>query len=251
MRVHPSNYRIIGFTASPVLSELASLAHESGLFLYEDAGSGVLTDLSAFGLADEPVISASVSAGADVVSFSGDKLLGGPQAGLIVGRHKIVDRLREHSLYRALRADKLCLAALEATLASHRRESIDDLPALRMLALTRESIEERAKDLIAQLKTAGAPELEATILAGQSAIGGGSGPTVHPPTALIALKHQTLGADDVELKLRHGSPPVIARIADGRALIDLRTVDTRDEPDVLRALISLGNGFAADTVYFG
>ena len=124
MRVHPSNYRIIGFTDSPELSELASLAHESGLPLYEDAGSGVLSDLSAFGLSDEPIISESIAAGADVVSFSGDKLLGATQAGLIVGRREIIDRLRKHSLYRALRVDKLCLAALEATLrcASPRRD---------------------------------------------------------------------------------------------------------------------------------
>jgi L-seryl-tRNA(Ser) seleniumtransferase len=244
MRVHPSNYRIIGFTASPALSELASLAHESGLYLYEDAGSGALADLSAFGLGDEPIISESVSAGADVVSFSGDKLLGGPQAGLIVGRREIVDRLREHSLYRALRVDKLCLAALEATLVSHRRESLDEIPALLMLALSTNSIEERARNLVAQLTTAGSgnvpTEMEATILAGQSAIGGGSGPTVHPPTALVALKHRTLRADEVELKLRHCSPPVIARIADGLVLIDLRTVAPRDEPDLLRALTSLG-----------
>jgi L-seryl-tRNA(Ser) seleniumtransferase len=250
MRVHPSNYRIIGFTASPGLPQLASLAHQSGLFLYEDAGSGALTDLSAFGLADEPIISSSISAGADVVSFSGDKLLGGPQAGLIVGRREIIDRLRQHSLYRALRVDKLCLAALEATLACHRLESIDDIPALRMLTLRPELIEERAKNLIAQLTTVSAPELQATILAGESAIGGGSGPTAHPPTALIALKHQILSADDLELKLKQCSPPVIARIADGLVLIDLRTVDTRDEPDVLRALISLGNGFATEQVSF-
>jgi L-seryl-tRNA(Ser) seleniumtransferase len=241
MRVHPSNYRIIGFTASPALSELGSLAHESGLYLYEDAGSGALTDLSSVGLGDEPTISESISAGADVVSFSGDKLLGGPQAGLIVARREIVDRLRAHSLYRALRVDKLCLAALEATLASHRRESLDDIPALRMLALSTNSIEERARNLIAQLTTADvATEMEATILPGQSAIGGGSGPTVHPPTALIALKHRTLSADDLELKLRHCSPPVIARIADGLVLIDLRTVEAREESDLLRALSSLG-----------
>jgi L-seryl-tRNA(Ser) seleniumtransferase len=239
MKVHPSNYRIIGFTASPTLSELASLAHASGLLLYEDAGSGALTDLSAFGLGDEPIVSESVSAGADVVSFSGDKLLGGTQAGLIVGRSEIVDRLRKHSLYRALRIDKLCLAALEATLAAHRRGSLDEIPALRMLALSAGSIEKRARSLIDRFANAGVTtKLEATILAGQSAIGGGSGPTVHPPTALIALKHRTLSADDIELKLRHSSPPIIARIAEGLVLIDLRTVDAREEPDLLKALTS-------------
>ncbi|MDQ2922640.1 MAG: L-seryl-tRNA(Sec) selenium transferase [Acidobacteriota bacterium] len=247
MRVHPSNYRIIGFTASPELSDLASLAHQFGLFLYEDAGSGALSDLSAFGLGEEPIVSESISAGADLVSFSGDKLLGGTQAGLIVGRREIINRLRKHSLYRALRVDKLCLAALEATLAAHRRDSIDEIPALRMLALTTDTIEKRARNLIDQLENEGAfTEIEATILVGQSAIGGGSGPNVHPPTALVALKHRTLSADDVELKLRHFSPPVIARIADGLVLIDLRTVDAREEPDLLRSLTSIGNSVSAD-----
>jgi L-seryl-tRNA(Ser) seleniumtransferase len=246
MKVHPSNYRIIGFTASPDLSALASLAHQSGLFLYKDAGSGALNNLSAYGLGDEPIVSESISAGADVVSFSGDKLLGATQAGLIVGRREIIDRLRRHSLYRALRVDKLCLAALEATLAAHRRDSIDEIPALRMLALATDTIEKRARNLIDQLANGGASaEIEATILAGQSAIGGGSGPNVHPPTALIVLKHRTLSADDVELKLRHFSPPVIARIADGLVLIDLRTVDPREEPDLLRALTSVGHSLTS------
>ena len=241
MRVHPSNYRIIGFTASPELSALADLAHQSGLFLYEDAGSGALNDLSGFGLNDEPVVRESISAGVDVISFSGDKLLGGPQAGLIVGRREIIDRLRKHSLYRAVRVDKLCLAALEATLAAHRRESTDEIPVLRMLALATDTLEKRARNLIDQLANQGASaEMKATIIAGQSAIGGGSGPNVHPPTALIALKHGTLSADDLELKLRQFSPPVIARIADGLVLIDLRTVSVHEEPELLHALISAG-----------
>ncbi len=247
MRVHPSNYRIIGFTASPDLAALASLAHESGLFLYEDAGSGALRNLNAYGLGDEPVVSESISAGADVVSFSGDKLLGATQAGLIVGRRKIIDRLRQHSLYRALRVDKLCLAALEATLTAHRRESIDEIPTLRMLAVATDKIEKRAQNLINRFANGGgSADIEATILAGQSAVGGGSGPNVHPPTALIALKHGTLSADEVESQLRHFSPPVIARIADGLVLIDLRTVDDREEPDLLRALASLRNASDAD-----
>ena len=240
MRVHPSNYRIIGFTASPKLSELATLAHESGLPLYEDAGSGVLNDLSAFGLSDEPIISESIAAGADVVSFSGDKLLGATQAGLIVGRQSIIDRLRQHSLYRALRADKLCLAALEATLDAHRRGAIEEIPALRMLALPPATIEKRAKKFIAKLaKSRDSAALTATIVAGQSAVGGGSGPNVHPPTALIALKHEKLTADQIEEKLRLSSPPVIARIADDQVLLDFRTVNPDEEPELLEALTAL------------
>jgi L-seryl-tRNA(Ser) seleniumtransferase len=241
MRVHPSNYRIIGFTHSPELVKLASLAHEAGLPLYEDAGSGVLNDLSQYGLSDEPIISESIAAGADVVSFSGDKLLGATQAGLIVGRREIVDRLRKHSLYRALRADKLCLAALEATLEAHRRGAVAEIPALRMLMMPTDAIEGRAKNFIAKLaKSTESHALTLTIVTGESAVGGGSGPNVHPPTALIALEHENLNADEIERKLRLFSPPVIARIAEGRVLLDLRTVDDGDEPELLAALISLG-----------
>jgi L-seryl-tRNA(Ser) seleniumtransferase len=175
------------------------------------------------------------------VSFSGDKLLGATQAGLIVGRREIIDRLRSHSLYRALRVDKLCLAALEATLDAHRRGAIEEIPALRMLTLTTNAIEERAKNLVAQLaRSSDSTGLTATIVAGQSAVGGGSGPNVHPPTALIALKHERLNARDIENKLRLCLPPVIARIADDQVLLDLRTVEDKEEPDLLAALTSLG-----------
>lgn len=240
MRVHPSNYRIIGFTATPTLSELASLAHESGLQLYEDAGSGVLNDLSAYGLTDEPIISESIAAGADVVSFSGDKLLGATQSGLIVGRREIIDRLRNHSLYRALRVDKLCLAALEATLDAHSRSAFEDIPALRMLALSPAVIENRARHFVELLAEFDASSgLTASIIAGHSAVGGGSGPNVHPPTTLVTLKHAELGADEIERKLRTCSPPVISRIADGQVLLDLRTVEIGEEPELLAALRSL------------
>jgi L-seryl-tRNA(Ser) seleniumtransferase len=240
MKVHPSNYRIIGFTAAPELSKLASLAHDAGLLLYEDAGSGVFNDLSDYGISDEPIISQSVTAGADVISFSGDKLLGATQAGLIVGRREIIDRLRKHSLYRALRVDKLCLAALEATLEAHRRGAIEEIPALRMLALTKDAIEKRARCLIEQFsESSQSSGFTATIVPGQSAIGGGSGPNVHPPTMLIALKHEQITADEIEQKLRLSSPPIIARIADGLVLIDLRTVAPSEEPELLEALTAL------------
>jgi L-seryl-tRNA(Ser) seleniumtransferase len=180
MKVHPSNYRIIGFTAAPELSKLASLAHDAGLLLYEDAGSGVFNDLSDYGISDEPIISQSVTAGADVISFSGDKLLGATQAGLIVGRREIIDRLRKHSLYRALRVDKLCLAALEATLEAHRRGAIEEIPALRMLALTKDAIEKRARCLIEQFsESSQSSGFTATIVPGQSAIGGGQPCSLH------------------------------------------------------------------------
>ncbi|HEV7475648.1 MAG TPA: L-seryl-tRNA(Sec) selenium transferase [Pyrinomonadaceae bacterium] len=239
MRVHPSNYRIVGFTGSPQLAELASFAHESGLPLYEDAGSGVLTDLSAYGLTGEPIISESIRAGADVVSFSGDKLLGASQAGLIVGRRELIDRLRKHSLYRALRADKLCLAALEATLDAHRRNAIEEIPALRMLALDPKALEKRARKFYVKVFKNTTETVTVTMIPGQSAVGGGSGPNVHPPTTLIALKHEQLTADQIEQKLRDSTPPVIARIADGLVLLDLRTVSASEEVELFEAVIAL------------
>lgn len=240
MKVHPSNYRIVGFTHSPKLSELASLAHQHSLVMYEDAGSGVLADLSAFGLTDEPIISESIAAGADVVSFSGDKLLGATQAGLIVGKGAILDRLRRHSLYRALRVDKLSLAALEATLEAHRRRATNEIPALQMFSLPPEVIEARARAFVSQL-VAGKANLTATLVAGESAVGGGSGPNLHPATTLIGIKHSTLTATKLEAKLRTATPPIVGRIASDLVLLDLRTVDPREEPELLQALCALDN----------
>ncbi|MDT4897411.1 MAG: L-seryl-tRNA(Ser) seleniumtransferase [Acidobacteriota bacterium] len=243
MRVHPSNYRIVGFTATPALSELAGLAHEAGLFLYEDAGSGALLDLSPYGLAGEPVISEAIKDGADIISFSGDKLLGASQAGLIVGRRELIERLRKHPLYRALRADKLALAALEATLEAHRRgAAITEVPALRMLALTTDEIERRSQSFLSKLRNQPAlTALRSEIIEGQSAIGGGSAPTTHPPTALIALTHETLSADALDEYLRLSQPPVIARISEGRVLLDLRTVAEDEEPELLAVLTALSS----------
>jgi L-seryl-tRNA(Ser) seleniumtransferase len=241
MRVHTSNYRIVGFTATPTLAELADLAHGAGLPLYEDAGSGALFDLSAYGLEDEPVIREAIADGADVVSFSGDKLLGAAQAGLIVGRRDIVDLLRRAPLYRALRADKLALTALEATLDAHRRgASIEEVPALRMIALTYEEIERRARALFSRWQERHhSQHLRLEIIEGQSAIGGGAAPTTHPRTALIALAHQRLSADALEQALRLSEPPVIARIAEAKVLLDLRTVAEDEEAELLDALDAL------------
>ena len=239
MRVHPSNYRIIGFTTSPDLAGLSSLTHESGLLLYEDAGSGVLADLSRYGINDEPVISGSITAGVDLVSFSGDKLLGGPQAGLIVGRRELIDQLRKNPLYRALRADKLCLAALEATLDAHRREALSEVPALRMLSEDRETIQHRARTMVARLEQAERSGLTVTLVEGKSAVGGGSGPSVHPATVLVALAHDDFSADEIAMKLRESTPSVIARIADGLVMLDLRTVDLSEESDVFEAIKSV------------
>jgi L-seryl-tRNA(Ser) seleniumtransferase len=231
MRVHPSNYRIVGFASSPSVSELSTLAHETGLPLYEDAGSGQLKDLQQYGLNDEPVVRELIESGVDVVSFSGDKLLGSAQAGLIVGTHAIVARLRKHPLYRALRSDKLRLAALEATLVSHQRDVAEsEVPVIQMLSLTADEIEQRARNLLEKLNQASAIKFE--LQTGESTVGGGAGPTSTLPTTLIAITHAARSAQDIEQQLRTFSPPIISRISEGKVLLDLRTVF----PDQLAAI---------------
>ncbi len=227
LRVHPSNYRIIGFTAAPTVRELAELAHRHELLFYEDLGSGALVDLSSTGLGGEPIVRDSIIAGADVVTFSGDKLLGGPQAGIIAGKAAVIGRLRKHPLYRALRADKLVYAALEATLGSYRRGTeFTEIPVLRMLAMTAQTINERAERFETALKKKlrKGSGLQVRIIDGESAVGGGAAPGFEPKTRLLSLSHQTLTSSVLEEKLRRSDPPVIARIVGGQILIDLRTV---------------------------
>ena len=230
MRVHPSNYRIVGFASSPGVAELASIAREAGLPLYEDAGSGQLDDLRKYGMIDEPIVREIVESGADVVSFSGDKLLGSAQAGLIVGKRAIVSRLRKHPLYRALRSDKIRLAALEATLVSHQRDvAHSEVPVVQMLAATAEELEQRARSVVETIPQTG---VVLELLAGESTVGGGAGPTSNLPATLIAISHPKKTAQEIERQLRTASPPIIARIAEGKVLLDLRTVF----PDQLEAL---------------
>lgn len=239
MRVHQSNYRIIGFTSAPSLNELVSLAHEVGVPFYLDAGSGALNDLTDVGLTDEPIIKDCIAAGVDVVSFSGDKLLGGPQSGIIVGKASTIHRLRRHPLYRALRADKLCLAALEATLLSYARDAErSEIPVLQMLTMEKEQIESRASEFIMRLDSE-KPELSVKLVSGESAVGGGSGPNVCPPSALIAISHAFLSPTELEGQLRLSNPPIIARIKDGQVLLDLRTVSAEEENELFRGLIEL------------
>ena len=234
VRVHPSNYRIVGFTAAPSLGELARLTDDQKILLYEDAGSGAVNDLGSMGLTDEPVIRNSIAAGVDIVTFSGDKLFGGPQAGVIAGRRELVGRLRKDPLYRALRVDKLVFAALEATLEAHiRGTAAEEIPALRMLGATAEEIEKRAKGVVARLSNS---SLTVDLTKGNSAVGGGSAPLVQPDTVLIALSHNNLTAADLESKLRRSTPPVIARIVDDRVMVDLRTVSDSEEVEIVAVI---------------
>lgn len=243
LRVHPSNYRIVGFTAVPTLAELANLANQSGLMLYEDIGSGALIDLERFGVTGEPTVGDSIAAGVDIVTFSGDKLLGGPQAGIIAGKAEYIGRLRKHPLYRALRVDKLAYAALEATLDAYRREAFDEIPVLRMLAATVDELGQRAEAFIANFGNS-SPEsqisnLKFEIIDGFSAIGGGAAPHVSLPTKLIAVSHKSMSASRLEYQLRMSETPVIARIAEDRVVIDLRTVAEGDEAAISTSLLTI------------
>lgn len=237
MRVHPSNFRITGFTKSPADSDLASLASRSGILFIEDAGSGALVDLSAFGLGDEPVIEKSIAAGADLVLFSGDKLLGGPQSGIIAGRAELIGRLRRNPLLRALRADKVVYAALEATLAAYQRGThFREIPTLRMLSKTKQEIERRARAIANELRNR--VNAEISIIEGNSAVGGGAAPDASLPTYLIAIRPADNDLQGFAERLRLSDPPVIARISDNMIVLDLRSVEEFEEPELIAAVVS-------------
>jgi len=242
LKVHPSNYRIVGFTAAPSLSELSELAHRHNILLYEDAGSGAMFDLSEYGLTDEPIIGDSIKAGADVVTFSGDKLLGGVQSGLIVGRRETLEKIRRHPLYRALRVDKLVYAALEATLESFRRDmALQEIPVLKMLSMTEMEITTRIKRFARRLKNKLKENqvLQIEIIEGNSVVGGGSAPMAQPPATLLALKHEKMSAANLEQNLRLSEPPIITRILEDKVLIDLRTVSELEETELLKILVKI------------
>ncbi len=230
LRVHPSNFRITGFTARPSLEELAALGRRRGVPVYEDLGSGCVADLRPFGV-EEPLVGASLAAGADLVSFSGDKLLGGPQAGILAGRPELVARLRRNPLYRALRLDKLICQALEQNLRNLLLERWDRVPALAMIRQPAAEIRTRAEALAARL-----PELRAGIVPGESVIGGGATPEQAIPTWLMAVECADLA--EAERRLRAGDPPVLARISNDRLVFDLRTVFREEEDALAAALIA-------------
>lgn len=236
LRVHTSNYRIRGFTQAVELPELATLAKKRDLLLIDDAGSGQAVDLAPFGLPGEPLVSAGIAAGADLVLFSGDKLLGGPQAGLIAGRADLVARIEKDPLMRAFRLDKMTLAALEATLRLYRdpERALREVPVLRMLATPLLELRRRAESLAQQLRSVSG--LAVAVRDETAFAGGGSLPDTALPTCVVALKAAGLSENDLAERLRSGTPPVVARLHAGEVLIDLRTVFDSQERELFEAL---------------
>jgi L-seryl-tRNA(Ser) seleniumtransferase len=222
LRVHRSNFQIVGFTEQPSLEELVTLARKRGIPVIEDLGSGALFDLETVGVSGEPTVHHSLRAGVDLVTYSGDKLLGGPQAGILSGRKELVARVRSNPLFRALRVDKMTYAALESTLMAYLKQDYDAVPALRMMRTSLEDIVLRAE---AVTKTAMAnTKLEVSVCDGESVIGGGAAPGATLKTRLLAVTCDGLSADELARRLRSAPVPIVARVEEGRVLLDLRTV---------------------------
>ena len=232
MRAHASNFKMVGFTESTSLAEMAEITHRHNLYLVDDLGSGALIDTAPFGLDHEPTPQESLQAGVDLVAFSGDKLLGGPQAGILTGKKVLIDLLKRHPLARAIRADKLCLAGLAATLDHYRKgEALQQIPVWRMIARPLEDIRATAQNW--------AQQVGGMVIDGESTIGGGSLPGATLPTALLAL--ETEHPDEFMAHLRKANPPVIARVAAGQVLFDPRTVLPGQEKFLIDAILSLNS----------
>jgi L-seryl-tRNA(Ser) seleniumtransferase len=237
LTVHPSNFQIVGFTESTLVEALAELAHQQGLLLMDDLGSGCLLASERYGLGHEPMPQESIAAGSDVVCFSGDKLLGGPQAGILVGKAAVLERISRHPLMRAMRIDKMTLAALEATLRHYQREEAETrIPIWRMIAASPGSIAGRAASWVSKLQKYGIP---ARMQRGESTIGGGSLPGETLPTTLLALDagNVSIPLDELAKRLRLRSLPLIVRILRDALLIDPRTVLEEQDDEVVRAFV--------------
>jgi L-seryl-tRNA(Ser) seleniumtransferase len=233
LRVHRSNFEITGFTEQASTGELVELARKRGIPLMEDLGSGALLDLRSIGIGGETGVLDSLRSGVDIVTYSGDKLLGGPQAGLISGTTELIARMRSNSLFRALRVDKLTYAALEATLLAYVRKDHDAIPTLRMMRVSKEAIGERGEAVAKKIVS---PKLKVEIVDGESILGGGAAPSSVLPTRLLALTCEGLSADELAARLRGSEPPIIARVEEGRVLLDLRTVFPEQDAEVAAAV---------------
>jgi L-seryl-tRNA(Ser) seleniumtransferase len=231
VKVHTSNYRIVGFTSEVALRDLVAIGREHGVPVLDDLGSGALVDLTAYGLPPEPVVRERIAAGADLVSFSGDKLLGGPQAGIVVGRRALVERLAAHPLRRALRPDKLRVAALEATLRLY-REAPDltaVLPTLRWLTRPLDEMEAVGRAAAPRLAAALGEGYRVTVVESEAEVGSGAAPTAVLPSRALAVEHDEASPDEIAARLRAGSPPVLGRIHQDRFLLDLRGIFSPDD----------------------
>lgn len=240
LKVHSSNYRVVGFTQEVPLEELVALGEKHGVPVFEDQGSGVLIDLARFGLPGEPTVGAAIEAGVDLVSASGDKLLGGPQAGILAGKAEVIGKLKTHPLARAVRLDKMTLAALEATLRLYLDEgrALREIPTLRMLTMPASEVAKRAGALATAIRAECGARYTVTTQPDVSRAGGGSLPMEDIPTTVVALAPAGTSVTALEASLRLGEPAVIARIKDGRLLFDPRTLREDEEREVVAALVS-------------
>jgi L-seryl-tRNA(Ser) seleniumtransferase len=238
LRVHRSNFQITGFTEQPELAELAVLARKRNIPLMEDLGSGALFDLRSVDVSGEPGVIDSLRTGVDVVTYSGDKLLGGPQAGILSGRPEFIKRIRSNPLFRALRVDKLTYGALEATLLAYVKQDHDAIPALRMMRLSSDEIGKRAELIAGQVRS---KKLSLDLIDGESLIGGGAAPSAVLATRLLAIRCEGRNADELALALRQCDPPIVARVEQGHVLLDLRTVFPEQDNLLMSALRNLGS----------
>jgi L-seryl-tRNA(Ser) seleniumtransferase len=238
LKVHSSNYRVVGFTEEVPLADLVALGAKHGIPVFEDQGSGVLVDLAKYGLPGEPTIGAAVAAGADLVSASGDKLLGGPQAGILAGKAEVIARLKKHPLARCVRLDKMTLAALEVTLRLYLDEErlFAEVPTIRMLTMKATEAKRRAEGLAGAIRDACGDAYAVSTAADVSRAGGGSLPMEDIPTTVVVLDPAHVSATVLEERLRLSDPAVIARIKDGKLLLDPRTLRADEEPEVVAAL---------------
>lgn len=244
LKVHTSNYRVVGFTEEVELSDLVRLGAEHGVAVMEDQGSGVLVDLAQWGLPHEPTVGQSVAAGADVVTCSGDKLLGGPQAGILCGKAEVIAKLKKHPLARAVRLDKMTLAALETTLRLYLdpERAAREIPTLHMLSAPKSEMVERAAALSGLIASACGDTCDVGVADDVSRAGGGALPMADIPTTCVTVRPYVMSVTDLESRLRRGEPHVIARIAEGRLLLDPRTIAPSEETEVVGALVEALKG---------
>lgn len=240
MKVHQSNYKVIGFTEEVPIEKLVKLGKDFNIPVVDDLGSGCLISLEKFGIAGEPTVQEVIRQGADLVTFSGDKLLGGPQAGIIVGKEKLIQKLQKNPMLRALRIDKMTFAALEATFMQYLDEekALQDIPTIRMLTQSVEVIRKRAGKILASLKKSISDEADLKIIPDQSRAGGGSLPETDFPTYAVSVKPSGISVNALEERLRLGDPPVIARIQGDALLVDARTIQDREIKILVNCLMS-------------